>query len=237
MPLWLYVEVLIIATLISGFMGSLNLPTALVAAAAWLAFNGYIGWLQPTDPLAWLMVVLPALAPFVGHAIGKRVRKRFAARDAEAADFAERRKKELEGRRAAAGLYVAYLTIAASDVERSAGFYRDVLRLKPAERPPFVPEGIWLESRALRVLLVQRDVPVIDVEMSPQTTHTVFETKAFDDFVEHLSSLGYNPQSPEKERQVGMTTSSDGHRHLYLRDPDRQVIAIYAEPKPAPAAA
>jgi catechol 2,3-dioxygenase-like lactoylglutathione lyase family enzyme len=237
MPIWLYVEVLIIATLISGFMGSLSLPTALVAAAAWLAFNGYIGWLQPTDPLAWLLVVLPAAAPFVGNAIGKRVRKRGAARAAEAAAFAESRKKELEGRRAAAGLYVAYLTIAASDLERSAAFYRDVLRLKPGERPPFVPEGIWLESRVLRVLLVQRTVPATDVQGNPQSTHAVFETKAFDDFVAHLSSLGYSAESTDKEKELGMTTSPDGHRHLYLRDPDRQVIGIYAEPKPVPAAA
>ena len=116
-------------------------------------------------------------------------------------------------------LELNHVAIHVADVERSAAFYREALRLEPLPRPAFDYPGAWFRLGARQELhLLGRPIAV-----PPQinsNNHFALRVEDLAAWEKHLQALGANFQ-PRQQRP-------DGAWQIFVRDPDGHFIELLA---------
>lgn len=130
-------------------------------------------------------------------------------------------------------LMLHHVSILTSDVERSLGFYRDVLGLKPLPRPDFPIGGSWLACGDRQVHLVQHPTGTYRTgEIDNNDTHFALRTDNFEGMVRQLEAHGFSEHAPDgaPEQIMMKRTGAAGFAQLYVLDPDRNVVEVNAAP-------
>ena len=110
-----------------------------------------------------------------------------------------------------------HVSFAVRDLDRSLGFYRDVLGLRPIPRPDFGIPGAWLQAGAAQIHLIQ--VPAdVDVGTPPPTVNPLAGHTAF--FIE---DYGATTAALRAAGLAVMETSPEAGQ-MWVRDPDGHVI-------------
>lgn len=122
-----------------------------------------------------------------------------------------------------ATLRLNHVSVQVRDLERSAAFYQNVLRLSEIENGTRRPNIRWFGLGAGQsVHLIEGDVGATLVTKS---THFCIATAAFEETLEHLRMTGVafgnlaGEQGKEHRR-------ADGVRSVYLQDPDGYWIEV-----------
>jgi lactoylglutathione lyase len=112
-----------------------------------------------------------------------------------------------------------HVALHVADVERSCGFYRDVLQLEPMQRPAFTFPGAWFRLGALQELhlIGERGEPV---SSGNRGNHFALQVEDLDAWERHLEKAGADFRR-RKQRP-------DGAWQVFLRDPDGHVIELFA---------
>lgn len=111
------------------------------------------------------------------------------------------------------------------DLERSAAFYRDVLRLQEIENKTQKAHIRWfgLED-AFELHLIEGDTDEIQ---TIQRIHMAFKTEPalFDDLLARLEEHGI-PFASARGKQNTFNVRPDGVRQIYFQDPDAYWIEV-----------
>ena len=126
------------------------------------------------------------------------------------------------------------MSVTVADLERSKAFYRDVLRLREIERPPFPFPGAWFqvgESQHVHLIVhdgaTSRGMRGIDTRDS----HFAVRVSSYREAVEYLRSLGYRDDGDALDLKTMKLQphATAGFPQIYVLDPDRHIIEINAE--------
>jgi glyoxylase I family protein len=128
--------------------------------------------------------------------------------------------------------YVHHVSLATSNLPRALAFYRDVLGLKETNRPQLSVAGVWLETGASQVHLIDyadgtfRQKSTID----NHDVHFALRVPDFEAALKELAQQGYGEDLGEEDpkRLVVKRISPVGFPQAYLVDPDRHVMEINA---------
>jgi lactoylglutathione lyase len=114
-------------------------------------------------------------------------------------------------------LQLNHVAIHVADVERSAAFYRDVLRLEQVPRPAFTFPGAWFRLGADQELHIigERTQEVISHNRG---NHFALLVDDFDAWERHLTACGAN----FKPRRI----RPDGADQLFVIDPDGHYVEL-----------
>jgi lactoylglutathione lyase len=112
-----------------------------------------------------------------------------------------------------------HVALHVADVERSCGFYRNVLQLEPMQRPAFTFPGAWFRLGALQELhlIGERSEPV---SSGNRGNHFALQVEDLDAWERHLEEAGADFRR-RKQRP-------DGAWQVFLRDPDGHMIELFA---------
>jgi lactoylglutathione lyase len=118
-------------------------------------------------------------------------------------------------------LELNHVALHVADVERSRGFYREVLRLEPMPRPAFTFPGAWFR------LGLRQELHLIGGRLEPVASanrgnHFALRVDELDSWEAHFQKLGADAR-PRKERP-------DGAWQVFLRDPDGHVVELFTPP-------
>jgi catechol 2,3-dioxygenase-like lactoylglutathione lyase family enzyme len=125
--------------------------------------------------------------------------------------------------------HVSVITI---NLDRSLEFYRDVLGLVPAHRPPFEIGGAWLACGASQLHLV--DYPAGTYRgkntIDNNDVHFALRVSNFDETLRLLNEKGFREDLPvgDPKRLLVKRTGLAGFPQVYLLDPDGHVVEINA---------
>jgi glyoxylase I family protein len=125
-----------------------------------------------------------------------------------------------------------HVALTVSDLERSRTFYRDILRLREIERPPFNFPGAWFAvGESQHVHLIVHTNPTYREGKGLDTRDVHFAIRV-DDYwatAEYLQSHGYSKDSKDEfQRIIISPQATAGFPQMYIMDPDRHVIEINA---------
>jgi catechol 2,3-dioxygenase-like lactoylglutathione lyase family enzyme len=114
-----------------------------------------------------------------------------------------------------------HIAIHVGDVDKSCGFYREVLRLESMPRPAFTFPGAWFRLGTNQELHIigDRAEPVFSHHRG---NHFALLVDDLDAWERHFKLLGVE-HLPRKTRP-------DGASQLFLRDPDGHVIELFTPP-------
>ena len=101
---------------------------------------------------------------------------------------------------------IHHVSLNVSDVDRSLGFYRDLLGLRPLERPAFSFAGAWLDGGAQYKLTVPADVPAR--QFWSALVHDVDTAAWFTDLPIHKEGIASFTE--------GLETNADGSVDVYF---------------------
>jgi catechol 2,3-dioxygenase-like lactoylglutathione lyase family enzyme len=115
-----------------------------------------------------------------------------------------------------------HVAVHVADVDKSAAFYKAVLRLELMPRPAFTFPGAWfrLGTNQELHLIGDRGTPVFS---SNRGNHFALMVDDIDAWAAHLQNVGAN-FAPKQRRP-------DGAWQIFLRDPDAHVIELFTPPK------
>ena len=118
-------------------------------------------------------------------------------------------------------LELNHVALYITDLKRSAGFYRDVLRLEPLPRPAFDFPGAWfrLGTQQQLHLIAGRDEVFA---RSNANNHFALRVGDLDEWERHLQETGA-VFAPRKKRP-------DGAAQIFLQDPDGHTIELFTPP-------
>lgn len=103
---------------------------------------------------------------------------------------------------------IHHVSLNVTDTERALGFYRDVLGMRPIERPDFSFGGAWLDAgHGHQVHLIEADVP------DDAGQHVAFRVGDLDSVIADLRLAGHEVSDA---RSVGDTAI----RQAFAHDPD-----------------
>jgi lactoylglutathione lyase len=110
-----------------------------------------------------------------------------------------------------------HVAIHVADVERSAAFYRDVLKLQPIPRPAFTFPGAWfrLGTDQELHLIGERQEQVISHNRG---NHFALMVDDFEAWEQHLTECG--------ARFASRRLRPDGVLQLYVIDPDGHYVEL-----------
>jgi catechol 2,3-dioxygenase-like lactoylglutathione lyase family enzyme len=136
---------------------------------------------------------------------------------------------------------IHHVSLPASDLERSARFYEDVLGLEPMERPAFDFSGKWYKvgDSALHLIVAKDgEAPTYRSHkpIDSHDTHFALRVRSYAAAVAHLEAKGFRASPdrtprPTAENPRPMRLSPEGKAgfpQIYLLDPDHNVIEINA---------
>jgi catechol 2,3-dioxygenase-like lactoylglutathione lyase family enzyme len=118
-------------------------------------------------------------------------------------------------------LALAHAVLLCRDLEGTAAFYRKTLGLPLADE---LPGWVELDAGATRVSLRRRDRPYDGGAPAGAGVQLAFrvEPRDVDAWHERLRRVGAEILEPPR-------TTDYGHRTLFFRDPEGNVVEIYAE--------
>jgi|SRR5215813_14499020 len=118
-------------------------------------------------------------------------------------------------------LELNHVALYITDLQRSAEFYRDVLRLEPLPRPAFNFPGAWfrLGTQQELHLIAGRDEVFV---RSNANNHFALRVGDLDEWEQHLKKTRA-VFAPRKQRP-------DGAAQIYLQDPDGHTIELFTPP-------
>jgi glyoxylase I family protein len=127
-----------------------------------------------------------------------------------------------------------HVTLTASDLERSRQFYRDILRLREIERPPFPFPGAWFQvGENQHVHLIVHDMATFRGFKGVDTrdVHFAVRVSSYSEAVEFLRSKGYREDVDDLDlkKMKLQPHATAGFPQIYILDPDRHVIEINAD--------
>jgi catechol 2,3-dioxygenase-like lactoylglutathione lyase family enzyme len=116
---------------------------------------------------------------------------------------------------------LAHTVLLCDDLERAARFYREIMGLRVAAA---LPGWVELDAGGTRLTLRRRDRPYDGDGTAGAAVQLAFlvEPEAVDAWHERLVAAGI--EILEEPR-----TTDYGHRTVFFRGPDRNVVEIYAE--------
>ena len=114
---------------------------------------------------------------------------------------------------------VHHVSLTVRDVEVSRGFYEGLLGLETIERPDFGLPGVWYQSGATQVHLIQAPEGVDGGKppgsLTPLANHLAFEIDDYAKVLDHLHARGIEVQ--ETSPEMGQ---------MWIRDPDGHIIEL-----------
>lgn len=126
---------------------------------------------------------------------------------------------------------IDHVTIVASDLERSARFYTEVLGMAEVERPAFGFPGRWLQAGSTQVHLNLEGeragpagLPRRGGTSLSAGFHYAFEVDDCAAAMARVEELGV----PIAE---GPKTRPDGARQFYIHDPDGHLVELFSLPR------
>ena len=114
------------------------------------------------------------------------------------------------------------------DIERSKGFYRDVLGLEVEETPEMPGNVVVRVGETSKLFLYQRDAP-----NKADHTQATFLTDEFDDAVVGLRSKGVKFEDydqPGLKTVNGVATMGD-FKSAWFKDPDGNILCVSTHPE------
>jgi glyoxylase I family protein len=126
--------------------------------------------------------------------------------------------------------YLHHILIGVNDLERSRGFYRDVLELQEIERPPFTFPGLWFRigdsDQHLHIIVGCGALQRTGRPNDPQDIHFALRVGTYRETLDWLHSKGFREDLPPDDLRSLQTrpNSITGHPQLYILDPDRNII-------------
>lgn len=128
---------------------------------------------------------------------------------------------------------IHHVSVTVRDLDRSVRFYRDILGLRPIERPPFGFPGAWFAvGDAQHLHLIVHDGATFRGErgIDSRDGHFAVRVPSYSRAVEFLRSKGYREDAPELDpmRMRLQPHATAGFPQIYILDPDRHVIEINA---------
>jgi len=126
-----------------------------------------------------------------------------------------------------------HVTLAATDLERSRRFYREILGLREIERPPFPFPGAWFEVAGGQQLhlVVHGDATLRGQKgIDTRDNHFAIRVADYGAAVDFLRSQGYREDADALDlmKMRLQPRATAGFPQIYILDPDRHVIEINA---------
>lgn len=116
---------------------------------------------------------------------------------------------------------MSHVSFPVRDLERSLGFYRDVLGFAPIPRPDLGVSGAWLQAGDAQVHLIQRfegmSIGEPPPSINPAAQHVAFTIADYDGALTALRARGLDVL--ETNAELGQ---------MWVQDPDGHVIELNA---------
>lgn len=127
---------------------------------------------------------------------------------------------------------IDHVTMVVEDLERSAGFYVDVLGMRRVDRPAFSFPGLWFQAGATQVhLILQSDQSgpagfpqPLSSTAAGRTFHFAFEVADCHAALAYLKDLGIRIRGGPNQRPDGCT-------QIWCYDPDGHVVELFSRPR------
>lgn len=121
-----------------------------------------------------------------------------------------------------------HVTLVVEDLERTAGFYVDLLGMRRVERPQFGFPGLWFQAGNTQIHLILKGdkssytgLPDAPPEAAPgRVFHFAFEVDDCHAAVEQLKAAGV--------RIRGTGLRPDGYHQVWCYDPDGHVVELFS---------
>lgn len=124
---------------------------------------------------------------------------------------------------------IDHITLVVKDLRKSEWFYRDVLGMRPVERPGFGFPGLWFQAGPTQIHMnVAGDeagnagLAKCNGSSTSRGFHFAFEVDDCDEAAKILTDNGI-------EIVVGPKTRPDGPRQLYIYDPDDHLVEVFSK--------
>ena len=125
-----------------------------------------------------------------------------------------------------------HVSLVTADLERSAGFYRDVLGLREIPRPAFSTVGMWFERGPVQIHLIANAGGTYRSSRKVVTddTHFALRVADFSEALQQLAASGYREDLPSDDPLclVVRRTNVAGYPQAYVADPDGHIVEINA---------
>jgi catechol 2,3-dioxygenase-like lactoylglutathione lyase family enzyme len=123
---------------------------------------------------------------------------------------------------------IDHVTLVVDDLDRSAGFYVDLLGMRRVDRPSFGFPGLWFQAGNTQIHLILRHdgsgpagLPDSVRNAGPgRVFHFAFEVPDFPAALEKLKGAGVHVR--------GTGLRPDGYNQLWCHDPDGHVVELFA---------
>jgi glyoxylase I family protein len=127
-------------------------------------------------------------------------------------------------------LALHHVSIPTLNLETSARFYEDILRLKRIPRPPFSTPGIWygIGRNHIHITVYEHGSFRPSRRVDNDDIHFALRTDDFDGMVQWLNSKGYNEALPDDhpQKMILKRSGAAGFPQLFIMDPDCHTIEI-----------
>jgi catechol 2,3-dioxygenase-like lactoylglutathione lyase family enzyme len=123
---------------------------------------------------------------------------------------------------------IDHITLVVRNLEAASRFYREVLGMRPVERPAFGFPGAWFQAGGTQIHMNvageeagEPGIRVIGAKNAPRAFHFAFEVDDCDSAASALEADGHPIEVIPRSRP-------DGARQMYLRDPDGHLVELYS---------